>query len=296
MSIMKVPASVSGTFAVGASVDHRIALVVQTQPAEVGFSWDLDPETFAGSYRVVTDAAPPLTLSVSAIGHLLASQGEWQQGMSVWSRDQTGYTRFPSACGDPVPMSGVEPFGQGFLWATSNGSHNTNGGCYYTGSTPGATTRIEIGQITDICCSQSIWNFEIGGTVSALETASHPEGIWIVWQAEAAGAKLFHWMRIGFNPDIVLGPASVAFDGDVPGDFAVAAVGRKLAVAWRNELDEPSLGLALIDETGHVTRHDPSVRIAELRKLSMVTGPERAGVLIGFADGNLMRLDCAEWE
>lgn len=296
LKTIELPDSTSGAFALGPSVDHRVALAFETESGGVAFGWDLDPENFRGSYRYLRSARPPLGINTSPLGEVLAAQGTLQQTMRVWNQDDTANTMFPGACADSATSVGVEPYRQGFLWATSNGSNNSEGACYYSTPTPGVATRIEIGQITDVCCAHSVWNFEFGTTITALKTAPHPNGIWIVWQATSAGSRLFRWMRIGFEPGVVLGPASVDLDGDSPSDFAVAAIGRKLAVAWRNHDDQPRLALVLIDETGSVHRSDPAVSVTDLRQLTMVSGPTGAGALLGFPDGTLMRLDCAQWE
>jgi hypothetical protein len=84
-------------------------------------------------------------------------------------------------------------------------------------------------------------------------------------------------MLIGLDPIMVLGPGAANGSADVPGDFAVAALGKKLAVAWGNDLGKPHLSLSLIGEKGKVTRNDPATEVPELHDLSMISGPAGAG-------------------
>jgi|GEM_PF-2591534 len=297
LSTIALPDVPSGAFAVGPSVDHRIALVWQTEAGRALLSTDLDPETYVGSHRELTDASPAWVMNESEMGHALGVQLGLRQTIAVWSHDESAFASFRVACADTPTKLGIEPFRQGFIWASSNGSRNTEGGCPTTMTNPGPATRIEIGQILDYCCSERLWSFEFEGVVTELKTAPHPEGIWIVWQMDdASDRRRLRWMRVGQEPHIVLGPGSVGDDDRISAGFAVAAVGRKLAVAWRSDAARSRLALALIDETGRVQRDDPAVEVPQVGSLSMASGPAGAGVLVAFSEGSLMRLDCAEWE
>lgn len=296
--MLEVPLSKpSGIFTLGPSDDRRIALAWQDQALNVMFGWDLDVDTFNGTYESLNDMHAPSAIGTSGIGHLVSALGVSYQATQIWNGDGAASEQFYGGCADTAVNMGIEPYGQGFLWAASTGSNNVNDVCSYsTTAAPGHATRIAIGQIAESCCSHTLWNFEIGDTVAVMKTAPHPEGLWVVWQTDTSGSRRIYWMRIGLDPTLVLGPGAASGPDDVPGDFAVAALGNKLAVAWGNDLSQPHLSLSLIDEKGRVTRNDPALEVPELHNLSMISGPAGAGLLIGFSDGNLMRLDCAEWE
>jgi hypothetical protein len=193
---------------------------------------------------------------------------------------------------------GTEPYQDGFAYATSTGANNLTSGCpaYATGGALGLPSRIDVGLITDNCCESSADNFDAGGTVVALKTAPHPKGIWIVWQTDAESPRIIRWKRYELNPPKVAGSGTIGTSKDVPVDFAAAALGSKLVVAWSNAAGTPAIMLSMIDEVRAPMVTQAQLTPPSLHGLSLLAGPDNAGLLLGFPNGYLTRVNCAEFE
>jgi hypothetical protein len=218
--------------------------------------------------------------------------------MQLWADDGHAYTMFQGACADTDVIIGTEPYQNGFAWATSTGANSLTWGCPASGSSGGLglPSRIDVGLITDNCCSSPVDNFDVGGTIVALKTAPHPQGIWIVWQTDAESPRLIHWRRYELTPPKVAASGTIGTSNDVPVDFATAALGNQLVVAWSNAANTPAIMLTMIDEVRAPRITQARLTPPTLHNLSLLAGPDRAGLLLGFPNGYLANIRCAEYE
>jgi hypothetical protein len=294
MVTIPLPATPSGTFVLGPSDDQRVALAWLTDSMQLKFGWDLDVNGFAGSYLDIGDALMPLAISVSGIGHTVGVTGKLENSTRTWSHNAGSYTNHPTTCADGTVVMGVEPYGNGFVWASSTGANNLAFGCPSYPKPAGPPSRINVGGISGVCCEYDIINFSVGASIRTLRTAPHPSGIWVVWQTDPPTQGLLHWARVTVNPPAVAASGTIEQSSDSSTQFATAALGSKLAVAWQNDMLK-FVFFSVVDESGIVTLIGSSLP-AGSGPLSLLSGPDGLGFLLGYSDGTLARLDCMEFE
>jgi hypothetical protein len=296
--LTKIPLShePSPRFTVAPSDGDRLALAWQRPDGVLRFAWDVSPESFGGTYSSVDGAESSLASSTSTIGHLLLVSDATSLSSRTWaSPPSNSYSNHQGACADGELAGDVEPFGDGFLIASSTGGANTQShGCPNYPDLGGPPTRLMVSNLSEICCSSLVSQWEAGGVVTRVRTAPHPYGIWVVWRTDDGVAPVLRRARVERDSPAPIYYETIGEPHSVPGVFEAVIFGSRLAVAWVDSFaGVDQLRVTMIADDGTTEDFTPQLGLPRaLEDLSVVAGPEGTGLLVGFGNGQLRRLDC----
>jgi hypothetical protein len=293
-----LPETPSPRFTAAPSDDGRLALAWQNAAGALAFGWDLDPERFAGSYLRV-EGTKSHASATSAIGHLLLTSDMFGLAIRTWARPPSGaYSNHQSTCADGELAADVEPFGNGFLVASSTGEANTlSFGCPNYPDLGGPPTRIMVTKLSAICCSYLVTQWHAEGVITRIRTAPHSNGTWVVWRTDDDGSPVLRRARIAVDNSVPIDIETIGETWAVPGVFDAVIFGSRLAVVWEDSFAGVyQIRVTMIGEDGSVEDFTPQLAVGgPLDDLSVVAGPEGTGLVVGFQNGQLRRLDCRPW-
>jgi hypothetical protein len=291
-----LPASPSPGFTAAPSDDDRIALAWQKPDGGLAFGWDLDPRSFTGTYSSLDGGEKAYASATSAIGHLLLTSDRFGLAIRTWAKPPSmAYSNHQSTCADGELAADVEPFGEGFFIASSTGEANTEShGCPHFPDLGGAPTRIMVANLSAICCSSLVAQWHAGGVVTRIRTAPHPDGIWVVWRTDDGVTPVLRRARVVRDGSVPILYEVIGESWAVPGVFDAVIFGSRLAVAWVDSFaGVHQLRVTMIGDDGTTDDFTPQLAVpADLEDISVVAGPEGTGLVVGFRNGQLRRLDC----
>ena len=80
--------------------------------------------------------------------------------------------------------------------------------------------------------------------------------------------------------------------GSIPGAFDAVTFGSRLAVVWEDELAHV-LRVTMVSEDSSAEDYTPGGGLPfDLEELSAVAGSEGTGLIVGYGDGRMRRLEC----
>jgi hypothetical protein len=297
-------------FAAGRSGEAQLALAVAYASSPTG----LPVVVFAPTVSATgADAGPtvtigsgrPLFVARSTPGHLVGARDEPAMVLrGTLVRPDLGITEVPLAGTSWAAPADAVAHADGWVVAASSAPSAPAPDCQTVLPSAAAATRIDLLRVTatdaGLDC-ELLTSTEAGAPLAELALAPHPDGAWVAWRVASGGViPPIKWARLDVAQAGWAASGEIGLPGGAPVTFAVAALGRDLAVAWGDDpADEsPELVLDVIDEHGSPHAH-ATVTPPYSPPLSLIGSPDGRSLVVGYDTSaqysrlGLLRFDCA---
>jgi hypothetical protein len=246
----------SGELAVGRSPGSRVALAVRL--TENTFLPDLDPDLDGapvGPFVPLPDIYPadvaPRGGDLGGTSHLVATGDGASVAASVVSNGVLVSSTSKLGCSaTQAPRIGAVPFQDGWLVAASTGAAPFT--CGKPGAPhPGPPDQIDVYRIDAQGGASLVTVLGPATQIIDLQTASHPNGMYVVWSDAAQPALEIFAARVDAVSGVAVGATSVQVPGESSSSFRSTAMGDRLLVARKTGAFPSSheILLSLFDES-----------------------------------------------
>jgi hypothetical protein len=240
-------------FAVAGASGGMFGMLVAHGGVAVSFSPRVDPFADGGSPTVGVAGTTPvfaarngdsqLVGTLDATGTLLVTLVRAGGGSFVTEMSAV-------ACSPQRISAAAVPYGTGFVVVTSNGAGNAQNLCSAGPAGAGPPTRVDAIFVSWGAPPAFVLGVDAGAEVEGVAAAPHPEGAWAVWQTQTLSAvPPLRAARFQVASAGIVGPGDVTDPGDAPLGFSAAALGPRLAVAWKSDPADnpPDLRVRVLD-------------------------------------------------
>jgi hypothetical protein len=292
-------------FAVTGAPGGMFGMLVGHGGLAASFSPRVDPFADSGAPTVGVAGTTPLFAArngdsqivgvLDAKGTLLVTQV--RAGMGSFDTELTA-----AACSPQRISAAAVPYQDGFIVVTSNGAGNTQSLCSAGPDAAGPPTRVDVILSSWGKPPAFVLGVDAGAEVEEVAAAPHPEGVWAVWRTQQLTAvPPLRAARFQVASAGVVGPGDVTDPGDAPFDFAAAALGSRLAVAWKSDPanNPPDLRVRVLDASlGLVAAAALDNPPGLIVPTSLVGSPAGDSLVVAWtangmaARARLARLDC----
>jgi hypothetical protein len=292
-------------FAVTGAPGGMFGMLVGHGGLSASFSPRVDPFADSGTPTVGVAGTTPLFAArngdaqvvgvLDAKGTLLVTLV--RAGMGSFDTELTAV-----ACSPQRISAAAVLYEDGFIVVTSNGAGNAQSLCSAGPDGAGPPTRVDVVLISWGKPPAFVLGVDAGSEVEDVAAAPHPDGVWAVWRTQAlTGVPPLRAARFQVASAGVVGPGDVTEPGDAPFAFAAAALGSRLAVAWKSDPanNPPDLRVRVLDASlGLVAAAALDNALGFDGSTSLVGSPAGDSLVVAWtangmaARAKLGRLDC----